>query len=119
MNNRGVGQKSRKSTPRSIKNSLGFRHETKTIQLSAKQEAIAFAVAHPERSLKIVAANLGVDYSTLDKRVRQHRAQAGPERKLSADQERIKQLEKENAHLREVNEIVKKAHVYFVNNPSR
>ena len=84
-----------------------------------KQETVAFAVAHPERPLKAIAADLGVGYSTLDKWVRQHRAQAGPERKLSADQERIKQLEKEVAHLREVNEIVKKAHVYFVNNPSR
>ena len=91
----------------------------KRFSLQLKQEAISFAVAHPERSLKTVAADLGVGYSTLDKWVRQHRAQAGPERKLTADQERIKQLEKEVAHLREVNEIVKKAHVYFVNNPSR
>ena len=34
-------------------------------------------------------------------------------------QQRIKALEKENTHLREVNEIIKKAHVYFVNHPSR
>ena len=88
----------------------------KRFSLQLNQEATACAVAHPERSTKIVAADLGVGFSTLDKWVRQHCAQAGPERKLSADQERIKQLEKEVAHLLEVNEIVKKAHVYFVNN---
>jgi transposase len=43
----------------------------------------------------------------------------GASRSLTAEQQRIKELEKENAHLREVNEIVKKAHAYFVNNPSR
>jgi transposase len=37
---------------------------------------------------------------------------------LSPEQQRIKALEKENAHLREVNEIIKKEHVYFVNHPS-
>ena len=48
----------------------------KRFSLQLKQEAIAFAVAHPDRSLKSVAADLGVGYSTLDKWVRQHRAQA-------------------------------------------
>jgi transposase len=92
---------------------------TKRFSLQHKQEMVAYAIAHPERSLKALAAELGVGASTLDKWVRAERLNAGAERKLTVEQERIKQLEKEVAHLREVNEIIKKAHVYFVNNPSR
>ena len=86
-----------------------------------RQEAVAYAIAHPERSIKQLASDLGVGQSTLDKWVRNAKQSgaAGAERKLSPEQERIKQLEKEVAHLREVNEIIKKAHVYFVNHPNR
>lgn len=89
-----------------------------------KEEAVAHALAHTDRPLKAIAAELGVGYSTLDTwlRVAQPSIKAsvpGTRRAPSAEQQRIRQLEKENAHLREVNEIIKKAHVYFVNNPSR
>ncbi len=86
-----------------------------------RDECVAYALGHPEISMKQLAADLGVGSSTLDKWVRQARLKGdpGPERRLSPELERIKQLEKEVAHLREVNEIIKKAHVYFVNNPSR
>jgi transposase len=47
------------------------------------------------------------------------RANGTVRRELSGEQQRIRQLEREVAHLKEVNEIIKKAHVYFVNNPSR
>lgn len=92
-----------------------------TIRAHKKQECIEYALAHPEIGLKHLSADLGVGYSTLGKWVRQARQKGveGANRNLSADQQRIKDLEKENAHLREVNEIIKKAHVYFVNNPSR
>jgi transposase len=64
---------------------------------------------------------LDICHSTLSKWLSQARVQGvqGASRTLTAEQQRIKDLEKENAHLREVNEIIKKAHVYFVNNPSR
>jgi transposase len=87
-----------------------------------RQDSVAYVQAHPELSIKAIAADLGIGYSTLDKWVRQAAGLGGltgAVRQLSADQLRIKQLEKEVAHLREVNEIVKKAHVYFVNNPSK
>jgi transposase len=84
-------------------------------------DCVAYALAHPEISLKTIASDLGVGYSTLDKWVRQAKlsGSGGAQRQLTPDQLRIKQLEKEVAHLREVNEIVKKAHVYFVNHPSK
>lgn len=64
---------------------------------------------------------MGIGYSTLDKWVRQERQNGtlNASRKLTPEQEQIAQLKKEIAHLKEVNEIIKKAHVYFVNNPSR
>lgn len=86
-----------------------------------KQESISYALSHPEISLKQLALDLGLACSTLDRWVREARAAGldGAQRQLSPEQLRIKELEKENAHLREVNEIIKKAHLYFVNNPNR
>ena len=86
-----------------------------------KQEMVAYALSQPEIGTQQLAKDMGVGHSTLDKWLRQARqqGQGGALRTLSAEQLRIKQLEKEVAHLREVNEIVKKAHVYFVTQPSR
>jgi transposase len=86
-----------------------------------KQECVAYALAHPEMTSKQLASDLGIGASTLDKWIKLARQNgtAPGERKLTPEQERIRQLEKEVAHLREVNEIIKKAHVYFVNHPSR
>ena len=86
-----------------------------------RQECVEYALAHPEITTAQLASDLGVGHSTLCNWLKKAREQgvAGAPRTLSAEQQRIKDLEKENAHLREVNEIIKKAHVYFVNNPSR
>jgi len=94
---------------------------TQTISPQKKQECIEYALAHPEISTAKLATDFGVGHSTLCKWLKTAREQGvqGAARTLSAEQQRIKDLEKENAHLREVNEIIKKAHVYFVNNPSR
>jgi transposase len=95
--------------------------KTQKITTQKKQECVAYALSRPEIGLRQLADDFGVGYSTLHKWVRDARqnGQEGASRSLSPDQLRIKQLEKENAHLREVNEIIKKAHVYFVNHPSR
>lgn len=87
-----------------------------------KAECVQYALSHPEISVKQLAADFGVGYSTLQKWLQDAKQGHGgvPQvRQLSAEQQRIKQLEKEVAHLREVNEIVKKAHVYFINHPNR
>jgi transposase len=64
--------------------------------------------------------SLGVGYSTLDEWVRQHKRALGvaTSGELSAEQQRVRALDREVRHLQEVNEILKKAHVYFVSNPS-
>jgi len=86
-----------------------------------KAECIQYALSHPEISVKQLAADFGIGHSTLHKWLQDAKASTGLQspRQLTAEQQRIKQLEKEVAHLREVNEIVKKAHVYFINHPNR
>ena len=94
---------------------------TKRYSTQFKQEALNFVQTHPSVGIATVAKQLGVGYSTLDNWLRQYRHSIGGEASsaLNADKQRIRALEKQVAHLTEVNDILKKAHVYFVNNPSR
>lgn len=92
------------------------------ISVQRKAECIQYALTHPEISVKQLAADFGVGHSTLHKWLQDAKQSHGSVpivRQLTTEQQRIKQLEKEVAHLREVNEIVKKAHVYFINHPNR
>jgi transposase len=94
---------------------------TKRYSEQFKQEALNFVQAHPTLAVATTAKQLGVGYSTLDTWLRQHRQSIGSTAAstLKAEQQRIRQLEKQVAYLTEVNDILKKAAVYFVNNPSR
>lgn len=94
---------------------------TKRYSEQFKQEALNFVKIHPSLGIATVAKQLGVGYSTLDTWLRQHRQSVGGEvaSALSADKQRIRQLEKQVVHLTEVNDILKKAAVYFAGNPSR
>lgn len=94
---------------------------TKRYSEQFKQESIQYVQNHPESSIATIAQQLGVGYSTLDNWLRQHRRSIGAIKSasMSSDKQRIRQLEKQVSHLTEVNEILKKAHVYFINNPSR
>jgi transposase len=85
-----------------------------------RRQAVEHVLGHPEQSMASTAKLLGMGYSTLDKWMREYRQGLGgaAAQALTADQQSILALKRENAHLREVNEILKKAHVYFVNNPS-
>jgi transposase len=84
-----------------------------------KQSSIDYALAHSDQPLKALAEHLGIGYSTLDRWVRLSAISGSSARPLSAEQLRIKALEKEVKELRAINDILKKAHVYFVNHPSR
>ncbi len=84
-----------------------------------KAQVVAYQQNHPEQSLAQISAQFGLGHSTLYNWLSKSRQAQGISVPLSAEQARIRQLERENAHLREVNEIIKKAHVYFVNNPSK
>lgn len=94
---------------------------TKRYSAQFKQESIQYVQSHPELTIATIAQELGVGYSTLDNWIRQHRKSIGITKSasMSSDKQRIRELEKQVSHLTEVNEILKKAHVYFINNPSR
>ena len=94
---------------------------TKRYSEQFKQEAISYVHTHPKYTIATIAKQLGMGYSTLDNWLRQHRKSIGSAnaQAMSTEQQRIRQLEKQVLHLTEVNDILKKAHVYFINNPSR
>ena len=94
---------------------------TKRYSTQFKQEALNFVQNHPSLAVSTVAKQLGVGYSTLDHWIRLHRNSIGCVAALAmtTEQQRIRALEKQVSHLTEVNDILKKAHVYFINNPSR
>lgn len=71
-----------------------------------KQEAVQLVSA--ERPIRQVASYLGIGYSTLDKWVRAHRERTGQLVALTQEQKRIRELERQVAHLQEVNDILKK-----------
>ena len=63
-----------------------------------KQEAVAYVPSNKDKPVKAIAQSLGVGYSTLDNWVRT--ASGTVRRELSSDQLRIRQLEREVAHLK-------------------
>jgi len=79
-----------------------------------KQQSIEYALANTHESLAAIAKKLGVGYSTLDKWVRETNLAGTSKRQLTPEQQRIVELEKENRQLKEANDILKKAHVYFL-----
>ena len=80
-----------------------------------KKEAVAFALANADRPLVVLAQELNVGKSTLSTWVRDAQLAQGKtsKRPLTEEQQEIRTLKKELAHLREVNEILKKATAYF------
>ena len=79
-----------------------------------KQQSIEYALANTHEPLAVIARKLGVGYSTLDKWVRAMNLAGTSKRQLTPEQQRIVELEKENRQLKEANDILKKAHVYFL-----
>jgi transposase-like protein len=76
---------------------------TKANSPQKKKECIDYALAHPEIGTAKLAADFGIGHSTLSGWLKKARQQGvhGASRSLTADQQRIKDLEKENTHLRE------------------
>ncbi len=64
-----------------------------------KDQVIQFSLAHPEQTLVHTAKQFGIGNSTLDKWLREHRLTNGGKARndLSADQQRIRQLERDMA----------------------
>ena len=78
-----------------------------------KQQAIDYALSNSHEAIAAIAQKLGVGYSTLDKWIREANPEGSSKRQPSPEQ-RILELEKEVKQLREANDILKKAHAYFL-----
>lgn len=91
----------------------------KKFSIEFKQQSVDYALSNAHLSIAEIANHLGVGKSTLDKWVRQTAPNKTSRRELTTEQQKIIALEKENKELKMANEILKKAHVYFINNPSR
>lgn len=78
-----------------------------------KQQAIDYALANSHEPLASIAVKLGVGYSTLDKWIRMANPDGSSKRQLTAEQQRILDLEKEVKHLKEANDIPKKCMCTF------
>lgn len=87
---------------------------SKRFSLEFKQQAIEYALANSHETLSTIAQKLGVGYSTLDKWIRKANSMDTSKRQLSSEQQRIRELEKEVKQLKDANDILKKAHVYFL-----
>jgi transposase len=80
-----------------------------------KENAVEYALKNTHKTMLENAQSLGVGQSTLDKWIRDYYAKNNIKKPaLTEEQKRIKQLEKELADQKEINEILKKAHKYFV-----
>lgn len=68
-----------------------------------------------DRPIAHIARDLGIEYESLRKWVRQAEADAGKrtDRLTTEERERLKELERENRELRRANEILKSASAFF------
>jgi transposase len=89
------------------------RHGPQKFTDEFRREAVRLA-SDPNRSLKKLAAELGVHVTTLRmwRRVVPLQQQPAPGRVLSLE-EQVRRLKKENERLREEREILKKATAFF------
>ena len=88
----------------------------KTYTVEFKRDAVALYENSPEASIQTIATDLGVNRATLANWVKKY-GTAAPAEKPSPtsvnEAERIRQLERENARLREERDILRKAAKYF------
>jgi transposase-like protein len=81
-----------------------------------KANAINYRIRNGHKSLEQIAKDLGIGTSTLSKWISDYSQEnhQSSKPKLSDEQLELKRLRQENQDLKEVNEILKKAHKYFV-----
>lgn len=90
-----------------------------------KQDAVDLVRSSTDRSLTDIAHSLGIHLETLHKWVRDDRARtqtvdAGGDAGMTPDEkEELKRLRRENARLKEDNEILRKAAAYFARETTR
>ncbi|WP_405898613.1 transposase [Streptomyces sp. NBC_00727] len=90
-----------------------------------KRDAVDLVRSSPDRSLTDIAHGLGIHLETLRKWVREDRTRAqaaggGGDAGMTPDaKEELRRLRRENARLKEDNEILRKAAAYFARETTR
>ncbi|MFD4764671.1 transposase [Streptomyces sp. NPDC058439] len=90
-----------------------------------ERDAVDLVGSSPDRSLTDIAHSLGIHLETLRKWVREDRtrvqaADGGGDAGMTSDaKEELKRLRRENARLKEDNEILRKAAAYFARETTR
>ncbi|MDT7847772.1 transposase [Streptomyces justiciae] len=91
-----------------------------------KRDAVALVRSSKDRTYTDIARGLGIHVETLRKWVREDHSRAlgamggGAEAGMTSDgQEELKRLRRENARLKEDNEILRKAAAYFARETTR
>jgi transposase len=80
-----------------------------------KEESVAYALNNKNNSILENAVKLGVAESTLARWIQESKGKLSiPKSELSEEQKQIKELKRQLADAMEVNDILKKAHKYFV-----
>ncbi|WP_328900069.1 transposase [Streptomyces sp. NBC_00441] len=89
-----------------------------------KRDAVDLVRSSPDRSLTDIAHGLGIHLETLRKWIREDRTRVqaadGGDAGMTPDaKEELKRLRRENARLKEDNEILRKAAAYFARETTR
>jgi transposase-like protein len=80
-----------------------------------KENAVKYRLKNQHKSLEEIAEDLGIGTSTISKWINFYdKTHDNTKSELTLEQKELKSLRLENKDLKEVNEILKKAHKYFV-----
>ena len=82
-----------------------------------KDNAVNYRLKNMHKSLEEVCKDLGMSASALSRWLANYHKLNNiiDKPKLTSEQQELKKLKAENEELKEINEILKKAHKYFVN----
>jgi transposase len=82
-----------------------------------KENAVNYRLKNSHKSLAEICKDLGVSAAALSRWLANYHKLNNiiDKPKLSLEQQELKKLKAENEELKEINEILKKAHKYFVN----
>ncbi|MFM2345159.1 MAG: hypothetical protein RLZZ210_1772 [Pseudomonadota bacterium] len=79
-----------------------------------KENAVKYRLNNSHKTLEQICKDLGVSHAALSRWLSDYKKHNPNQELLSAEQQELKSLRRENLELKELNEILKKAHKYFV-----
>lgn len=96
------------------------------IDPALKEHAVRLVLDHqsdyssPTAAVEVISTQVGVGCDTLRRWVRQHQIDHGNREGVSTDENaELKQMRMENRRLKETNEILRRASIFFAGEPTR